>query len=594
MDFPSYLSSLREVFLSDPREESYYAPLKDLLESAGVKVLIAPSKTSAGFPDLKVFQEDGFIVGYVEGKPPREDLTKVIDSEQIKRYLSHFPNLLLTNFIEFVHFLNGKPTGRAELIAIEDLERGNFKKAKIEETKQLLTNFLNYIQKPITSTQELAKALSWRVRLLKEEIRAELERNQTLKDLFNQIKEYIIHNMSEEDFSDTIAQALAYALLIIRTRREYIRKEEVLTQIPQSLSIVRDIFLEIFRIEGKDIEWILDEIENTLNLFDPRENSLTPEELTIHFYEPFLREYNPDLREIRGVYYTPKPVVSFIVRSVEKALRSSFGFNGYVEETLKLLDPAGGTLTFILETLYRVREEVVETFGEGAVKDYFERVVLENFYAFELLPAPYVIGHLKVGKFLSDLGIEDRKFKLYLTNTLELKHAQIPYLFSHEWAKEIQSADRVKTQENILVVIGNPPYSGISANNQKDIVEFLKKDVDGCQSYYRVDGKDLKTFLEELSRTKKVKVWLQDDYVKFIRFAQWKIERSGKGVVGYITNHSYIDNPTFAGMRQSLLKTFDRIYILDLHGNKRKKEPDENVFDIQQGVAIGIFVKDGS
>jgi len=582
-----YLRELFQTYKNGGREESYYPNLKKFLERKGTQVVTLPKKTEAGFPDFKVLQREGFIIGYIEGKNPFQDLDSLPerDKEQIERYKRSFKNFILTNFLEFRHYLNGKEVKRVKLLEFKDFEKGKLKPKNVEEFEELIADFLNYQEKPLKSAEELAKALAWRVRILKEEIQKELETNQNLKRFYEQIRKYIVHNLKEEEFADTIAQALAYALLILRLQKDFIRKEEVIFQIPQSLNIIRDIFLEILKIEGKEIEWIISEIENTLNLFEPSKEKLTPEELTIHFYEPFLKEYNPQLREIRGVYYTPKPVVKFIVKSVEEVLRKYFGFNGFLQKELKLLDPAGGTLTFILEVLQRLKEQIEDTLGEGFLKEYFESYVLNNFYAFELLPAPYVIGHLKVGRFLSKIGLENRKFKFFLTNALEFSHSRIPYLFSQEWAKEIREADRIKTQEKILVILGNPPYSGISANNQKEINEFLKEDKDGCQSYYKVDGNSLG------ERNPK---WLQDDYVKFIRFGQWKIQKGGKGILAYITNHSYIDNPTFRGMRQSLLKTFDRIYILDLHGNKRKKEPDENVFDIRQGVAIGIFIKDGS
>jgi len=576
------------------REEGYYPLLIELFKKKGLEAVQLPAKTEAGFPDIKVFQKDGFITGYIECKKPEEDIEKWAESKQVKRYKSHFKNFLLTNFISFKHFINGKEVKTVNFIPYRDLKKGNFKVAKLEEFKELFKDFINYQEKPIKSVEELAENLAWRVKLLKEELLKELKTNTGLQEFLSLLRNYVIHTLTEEEFADAIAQSLAYALLIVRTKKEPIRKEDVISDIPDSLTVIRDIFLEILKIEGKELNWIIEEIENTLNLFDLKSTKLTPEELTVHFYETFLRAYNPKLREIRGVYYTPKPVVKFIVKSIEELLKKDFGLNGYFDERLKLLDPAGGTLTFILEIFEELRRKIKKEAGSGMLKSYFENTVLKNFFAFELLPAPYVIGHLKVSQFLDSLGVKNKRFNFYLTNALEFEHKTAGYLFSHRWAKEIQEADRIKREEKMLVILGNPPYSGISANNSKEINEFLKKDIDNCQSYYKVGGRDLKEFVIEVSGSKKVKVWLQDDYVKFIRFGQWKIEKSGKGVVGFITNHSYIDNPTFAGMRESLLKTFDRIYILNLHGNKRKKEPDENVFDIMQGVAVGIFVKDGT
>jgi predicted helicase len=236
-------------------------------------------------------------------------------------------------------------------------------------------------------------------------------------------------------------------------------------------------------------------------------------------------------------------------------------------------------------------DEFKEKYGEGALHQWIKKHILPNFYSFELMMAPYAIGHLKMGFIFDELGYrmaDDERFKLYLTNTLEMeeiKQIAIPGLSS--LSEESHLAGKVKKEQPVLVVLGNPPYSGISANINEWTERLLKEDIDGTQSYYKVDGQPLG----------EKKLWLQDDYVKFLRFAQWKIQTSGYGIVGMITNHSYLDNPTFRGMRQSLMKTFDEIYILDLHGNSLKKETtpnggkDENVFDIRQGVAIALFIK---
>ncbi|MEA2022118.1 MAG: type ISP restriction/modification enzyme, partial [Candidatus Caldatribacteriota bacterium] len=235
--------------------------------------------------------------------------------------------------------------------------------------------------------------------------------------------------------------------------------------------------------------------------------------------------------------------------------------------------------------------EYVKKYGEGGLHSWIKKHILPDFYAFELMMAPYAIGHLKIGFILDELGYslsDDERFKLYLTNTLEveeIKQISIPGVSS--LSEESHLAGKVKKEQSILVILGNPPYSGISSNVNEWTEKLLKKDIDGCQSYYKVDDEPLG----------EKKLWLQDDYVKFLRFAQWKIQKSGFGIVGMITNHGYLNNPTFRGMRQSLMKTFDEIYILDLHGNSLKRETtpeggkDENVFDIRQGVAIVLFVK---
>ncbi|RLB88925.1 MAG: DNA methyltransferase, partial [Deltaproteobacteria bacterium] len=308
----------------------------------------------------------------------------------------------------------------------------------------------------------------------------------------------------------------------------------------------------------------------------------------VHFYETFLAYYDPEERERRGVYYTPEPVVSYIVHSLHALLKEKFGMaDGLASKEVTLLDPAAGTMTFVARAAETATHEFTGKYGAGGRKEFLRTHILRNYYAFELMMAPYAVGHLKMAFFLEELGHrldEDERIPFYLTNTLEmteLEASKMP-LFS-SLAEESHLAGRVKHEQPILAILGNPPYSGHSANKGQWILQQIEE-------YKQVDGKPL---------GEKNPKWLQDDYVKFLRFAQWKIEQAGRGIVGMITNHSYLDNPTFRGMRRSLMKTFDEIYVLDLHGNSLKRETcpdgskDENVFDIRQGVAIAFFVKTG-
>ena len=313
----------------------------------------------------------------------------------------------------------------------------------------------------------------------------------------------------------------------------------------------------------------------------------------VHFYETFLAEYDPETREERGVYYTPEPVVSYIVRSIHQVLKEKFNeLDGMASQDVRLLDPAAGTMTFLSEATQISVDEYTEKYHEEGVYDHLREHILENFYAFELMMAPYAVGHLKISYLLKDMGyplnelIEEgsdaTRIQLYLTNTLDFEESQqaaLPGLRS--LSEEANKADKVKKETPILAILGNPPYSGHSAN-QKLFSELI-------EDYKQVDGEPL---------NEKNPKWLHDDYVKFLRFSEWKIASSGHGVVGMITNHSWLDNPTFRGMRWHLLQTYDEIWILDLHGNIRKQETtpegneDDNVFDnIRQGVAISIFVK---
>jgi predicted helicase len=266
-------------------------------------------------------------------------------------------------------------------------------------------------------------------------------------------------------------------------------------------------------------------------------------------------------------------------------------------ETVTVLDPAAGTLTFLAEAAKIAAEEFIAKYGQGGKADFIRDHILKNFYAFELMMAPYAVGHLKMSFLLEELGYKlqkDDRFKLYLTNTLdmeELAQGNLPGMVS--LSEESHLAGKVKKETPILIILGNPPYSGHSANKGPWIDALLKTGYtlpNGIKDdgFYKVDGKPL---------GEKNPKWLQDDYVKFIRFSQWKIDQAGEGILGFITNHGYLDNPTFRGMRQSLMKSFNEIYVLDLHGNSLKKErcpdgsKDENVFDIQPGVAIALFIK---
>jgi len=354
------------------------------------------------------------------------------------------------------------------------------------------------------------------------------------------------------------------------------------------------------------MEWIIDDLTEVLAVTDV--NQLLHDfyregkgrDPIIHFYETFLAEYDPATREKRGVYYTPEPAVSYIVHSLHHILKEKFDRpDGFASGAVTVLDPAAGTLTFLAQAANLAAEEFVARHGEGAKETFIKEHILQNFYAFELMMAPYAIGHLKMAFLLEELGYQlqqNERVKLYLTNTLEMEElaqTELPGMAS--LSEESHLAGAVKKEQPILVILGNPPYSGHSANRSQWLDDSLKKGYtlpNGVKDdgYYCVDGHPL---------GEKNPKWLQDDYVKFIRFAQWKIDLAGEGVLGFITNHSYLDNPTFRGMRQSLMNSFDEIYILDLHGNSLKKEKspdgskDENVFDIQQGVAIVLMIKQG-
>jgi len=453
----------------------------------------------------------------------------------------------------------------------------------------------------------LANALAKRTRFLRDEIitielaEEEMQGKKVLRNFYESFKKLLINNLTKEQFADLYAQTLTYGIFAARTRSEgEFNRELIYKYIPGTLGILKSIFRFISLEEPpKALSVLIDDIadilfntdiQKILHHFYIEGKGRDP---IVHFYETFLSEYDPKLREKRGVYYTPEPVVRYIVRCVHSLLKSHFAKDdGLASDDVTILDPAAGTLTFPAEAIKVAIEEHKGKYGSGSIHNLIKHHILPHFYAIELMMAPYTVGHLKISYLLAEHDYElceDERFKLYLSNTLEPDTPeQISLPIAHDISDECAMANKVKHQDPILVIMGNPPYSGASENSNKWTESLLKTDLDGAQSYYTVDGKPL---------GEKNPKWLQDDYVKFLRFAQWKIHKAGKGIVGMITNHGYLDNPTFRGMRQSLLHTFDEIYLLDLHGNTKKKETsldgskDENVFDIQQGTAIILMVK---
>ena len=328
----------------------------------------------------------------------------------------------------------------------------------------------------------------------------------------------------------------------------------------------------------------------------------------VHFYETFLAQYDPKMRKKRGVYYTPDEVVSYIVRSVDYLLKTKFGLKrgladeskikvdsrprsgsrtslrgNYKEEVHRvlILDPAVGTGTFLFEVIDEIHRRFKRQ--KGMWSGYVREHLLPRLFGFEIQMAPYAVCHMKLGLQLAETGYDfesDERLGTYLTNTLEEAEEISKNVFVQWLSEEARAANKVKKELPIMVVLGNPPYAGISANRGPWIDNLIK-------AYREVDGEPLG----------EKKVWVKNDYVKFIRFGQWRIEQTGCGILGFITDHSYLDSPTFRGMRQNLMKTFDEIYLLNLHGNKKRRETtpdggeDENVFDITEGTVVGLFVK---
>ena len=607
--FSAYLKDLGEVASQgDAREESFYPALGKLLESIAketrrvhVHVTTLPKPTEGGNPDFRLWNGKDRIIGYVEAKRPTEERLDLIeDSEQLKRYRSTFPNLILTNFLEFRLYRNGQR--EQTVLAARPLFLNTLRLTpaieKPDELYALLDRYLDFALPQTFTAASLAIELAKRTRLLRQVIGEQFHQEEdtpgVLNGFYEAFQTYLIGSLTREDFADLFAQTITYGLFAARTRAgEGFNRRTAFDNIPHTIGLLRDLFRFISLEDLPEaLAWCVDDIAEVLAVADaPGILDLYYQEgkgsdPVVHFYETFLAQYDPEERERRGVYYTPEPVVGYIVRSLHDLLKTEFNQrDGLASEGVTLLDPAAGTMTFPARAAQLAVAEFEAKYGSGAKKDFIRRHILKNFYAFELMMAPYAVGHLKMSFFLEELGhrlADDERVPFYLTNTLdmgELEHSRLPGLSA--LAEESRLAGAVKKQRPILLILGNPPYSGHSSN-KGDWIRRLIND------YKKVDGEPL---------GEKNPKWLQNDYVKFLRFAQWKIEQAGRGVVGMITDHNYLARRTFRGMRRSLMRTFDDIYILDLHGNTLKREicpdgsPDKNVFDIRQGVAIAFLVK---
>jgi len=649
----AYLKRIFEVAQTgDAREESYYSILEGLLKEytksvskRNIHITTLPKKTEAGNPDFRIWDGKQNIVGYIEAKEPYvENLDYIENSEQLKRYRHTFPNLILTNFFEFRLYRNEKLIDKVLLarpFVIRELRTVPPVENK-DKFLNLLDKFFSFSLPKTYTSESLAVELAKRTSFLKDQVILEelkgKEGKAPILGFYEAFQKYLIAGLTQDGFADLYAQTITYGLFAARTRCENgFNRKLAYDYIPRTIGILRDVFRFISLEElPKQMEWIVDDISEVLAVADVNEilskfyHEGKGRDPVYYFYETFLAEYNPTERERRGVYYTPESVVSYIVRSLNIILKERFDRpDGFASNSVTVLDPAAGTLTFLAEASKLAIAEFTAKYGEGGKESFIKEHILKNFYAFELMMAPYAIGHLKMALLLEKSGYglgEDERFKFYLTNTLEMEELEqtaLPGISS--LAEESHLAGRVKKEKPILVILGNPPYSGISANlSEKEItvekgnryITNYQIQEDKLNGYYslvpqlRTARQKMKvrqkTWIGELIESYKVidgqwlgerKQWLQDDYVKFIRFAQWKIDQAGEGVLGFITNHSYLDNPTFRGMRQSLMNSFNEIYLLDLHGNSLKREKcpdgskDENVFDIRQGVAISLFVK---
>ena len=547
-----------------------------------------------GRPDF--IARDGLLpIGYIEAEAYDRNLDRLTGhaATQNARFIENLDNFILTNFIEFRLYAEGHPRLTANVADnSENLER-------------LLDRFLSAGPLQISTPETLAKHLARRTRELQTQIATTLtDENSQVYGMFSAFKDLLLATLTPDDFADMYAQTLAYGLFAARCtlpNATNFSRETATNALPRSNPFLRQLFYQVASPNlEENVTYILDDIATLLRnvstemlrtAFTVRTHFEDP---VIHFYETFLAEYDPQRRVNRGVYYTPPQVISYIVRSVDSLLKTELNRpDGLADDDTLILDPATGTGGFLLAVLDHIREYVTTTYGTGDWNQYINAQLVKRLFGFELLVAPYTIAHLKLSLFLQTQGWHaTERLGIYLTNTLEEPVERTQRLpFADFISDEANAAVSVKRDEPLLVILGNPPYPENSANPSRNVRGELTFIGNLIEDYKQIDDQSL--------GERNVKS-LQADYVKFIRWAQWRIEQNGEGVIGYIVNNSFLDGIIFCGMRRSLQNSFNTIYCLNLHGSGRftenipEGETDQNIFDIQQGVSILACVKESN
>ncbi len=627
MTIQQYIDNISKRYKQgNATEHTFRGDLQQLIETIcpNIQATNEPKRQSCGAPDYILTKKD-IPVGFIEAKDiGNKDLDgnkKTGNKEQFDRYKASLNNLLFTDYLHFHLYIDGQFVTK---VAIAEIANGNITPLpqNFDSFTNLLQNFCVHIGQTIKSSKRLAEMMAGKAKLLAEVIEKalnsdeDLHENSTLKEQMQAFRQILIHDITPKGFADVYAQTIAYGMFAARLHDPTLptfSRQEAAELIPKSNPFLRKLFGYIAGPDLDDrIKWIVDglvEVFLACNVEELLKNygkSTKTENPIIHFYETFLSEYDAALRKARGVWYTPHPVVNFQVRAIDEILKTEFGLPMGIADSSKIkiktdvqgkaveqevhrvqmLDPATGTGTYIAEVITLIHKKFEGQ--QGIWSNYVENQLLPRLIGFELLMASYAMAHLQIDLLLTETGYKptrDQRLKIFLTNSLEESHPDTGTLFANWLSTEANEANRIKRDCPVMVVMGNPPYSGESANKGEWIMKLMED--------YKKEPGGIDKLKEQNSK------FINDDYVKFLRYGQHFIEKNGTGILAFINPHGFLDNPTFRGMRWNLLKTYDKIYTIDLHGNAKKKETapdggvDINVFDIEQGVSINIFVKTG-
>jgi len=636
MTIQDYIDKLNTRFKTGiSTEHSYRGDLQNLVETLVTDILVTnePSRVACGAPDY-ILTKKNIPVGYIEAKDIGADLDNKIYKEQFDRYNAALHNLIITNYLDFRLYRDGV---FVTSISIASIINGKIAgdPQKYGQFETLIKDFTTYAGQTIRSAEKLARMMAGKARMLANVIENALisdesqtgnviyeAENTSLRDQLAAFRQVLIHDIDAKSFADIYAQTITYGMFAARLHDptlDTFSRQEAADLIPKSNPFLRKLFQYIAGYDLDDrLKWIVDALADIFRATDVAAilknfgKATQQNDPIIHFYETFLGEYDPKLRKSRGVWYTPEPVVNFIVRAVDDILKTEFGLEkgladtskikvkvkipthdyrmkvdgqkGYTEveqevHKVQILDPAAGTGTFLAEIVKHIYKNFEGQ--QGIWNTYVDEHLIPRLNGFELLMASYAMAHLKLDLLLTETGYKptkDQRFRVYLTNSLEEYHPDTGTLFAGWLSTEANEANHIKRDTPVMVVLGNPPYS-VSSSNKSEWIQNLITD-------YKKDLHERKLNLD-------------DDYIKFIRFGQHFIDKNGEGILAYISNNSFIDGITHRQMRKHLLESFDKIYILDLHGNAKKREicpdgsADQNVFDIMQGVSINIFIKTG-
>jgi len=625
MTLEQYIDNIDKRYrLGNATEHTFRGDLQNLLEALvpTIRATNEPKRQSCGAPDYILTKKDipvGFIEAKDIGDKDLDGTKRTGNKEQFDRYKASLNNLIFTDYLSFHLYRDGEFITK---ISIGEITEKGIKPLteNFASFENLIKDFCSHVGQTIKSSKKLAEMMAGKARLLSDIIGKALTSDEinhedsTLKDQMTAFKDILIHDITPKGFADVYAQTIAYGMFAARLHDPTLgtfSRQEAAELIPKSNPFLRKLFGYIAGPDIDDrIKWIVDSLTDIFLACNVEEilknygKSTKMEDPIIHFYETFLSEYDPKLRKARGVWYTPQPVVNFIVRAVDDILKTEFDLPQGLADTSKtkikvdlqgkkveqevhkvqILDPATGTGTFLAEVVKHIHKKFQGQ--QGIWSNYVETHLLPRLNGFELLMASYAMAHLKLDLLLTETGYKpttNQRFRVYLTNSLEEHHQDTGTLFANWLSTEANEANHIKRDTPVMCVIGNPPYSGESANKGEWIMKLMED--------YKKEPGGKEKLKEQNSK------FINDDYVKFLRYGQHFIEKNGSGVLAFINPHGFLDNPTFRGMRWHLLKTYDKIYTIDLHGNAKKKETapdgsaDVNIFDIEQGVSINFFIK---